>query len=197
MGLAELKADCAVHRERILRMDFAKLGDAGKVIQTELAENVWPWLDGLIDSLREEVLEEVADLGEAIDEIIEREDSALHPELAAMILGVFEAGKLICLETEKLLATSDDEVGKKRVGEMLMAYRQGVAIVSERVAEVTLDEEEEKPKDEQAAEGEAEEVAAEVDAAVDAAAIAEAADGAPEDELDAIEAELDASEGGD
>jgi hypothetical protein len=114
-----------------------------------------------------------------------------------MILGVFEAGKLICLETEKLLATSDDEVGKKRVGEMLMAYRQGVAIVSERVAEVTLDEEEEKPKDEQAAEGEAEEVAAEVDAAVDAAAIAEAADGAPEDELDAIEAELDASEGGD
>jgi hypothetical protein len=74
MGLAELKADCAVHRERILRMDFAKLGDAGKVIQTELAENVWPWLDGLIDSLREEVLEEVADLGEAIDEIIERDD---------------------------------------------------------------------------------------------------------------------------
>ncbi|MBT8452998.1 MAG: hypothetical protein KJO40_13600 [Deltaproteobacteria bacterium] len=206
MGLAELKADCLVHRERILRQNFAKFGDVGKVLQSELAENVWPWLDGLVDALREEVIEEVADLGEAIDELIEREESAIHAELSAMILGVFEAGKMICNETEKLLEATDDELGKKRIAEMLLAYRQGVAIVAERIVEVTLEEGEPKRDDPEGDKIAAEEaLAAEgLDEAGQEKAIAdeiagdeiasEIADENADDELDALEAELEAVE---
>jgi hypothetical protein len=140
MGLAELRADGRLNRDRVLRAELPDVDT--EWCKREFADNVWPFLEELVRCVQEDVVEEVRDLGEAIDEIIEREHSMLHPELAAMIIGVFEAGKLVCVELEKAIADSEDELAKKRITELMHAYLQGAEIVSERVAEVTLEEDE-------------------------------------------------------
>lgn len=140
MGLAELRADARLHRERLLKVNWNTMAtaDVVKVIKTELAENIWPFLHELFGAIDEELAEPIADLGEAIDEMIEREESSIHADLAAMIIGVFEHGKLMANELEKLLPAAD-EVTRKRLGEMIHAYRQGATIVTERVVEVTIE----------------------------------------------------------
>lgn len=139
MSFDELGADARLHRERILKSDLKPGTDVGLMIKRELAENVWPFLDALVKEIRTEVVEEIGDLGEAIDELIEREDSALHADLSAMIIGLFEHGKLIAAELEKLLPAQQDDLARKRLAEMIHAYRQGVEIVTERVIEVTIE----------------------------------------------------------
>ena len=137
--LESLRADAKLHRQRIAKADWSKLGDAGKAMKSELADNLWPWVEAYCEAVAEEVVGRVDDLDEAVFELIEREDSAIHPELAMMIIGVFEHGKLVAAELEKLLPHADD-LQRKRLKDMVHAYRQGAEIVAQRVAEVTLDD---------------------------------------------------------
>ena len=134
MALDELKADAKLAREKLAKND----GVDPRQLQAELVNNIWPWMEALVDAIRDDVIEPMADLGEAIDELIENEESLLHPELAAMILGVFESGKLIAAEYNKLLEEAD-ELTQKRGRALVHAYLQGATVVAERVAEVVIE----------------------------------------------------------
>ncbi len=131
MGLIELRADCKLHSERIMR---SKLPDG---LKNELAENIWPFLEAL--------LEENLGMDEAIGELIDQSENVLQPELAAAIVGALEIGKLLCKETEALIEQTEDDLRKKRITDLLKQYRQAAEIVTDEVAAATVELE---PEDE-------------------------------------------------
>lgn len=146
MGLAEVKADAKLLRERLISIDSAKLD-----VRLELADNIVPLFEGLVEALQEgleaevEGLEaEVADLGEAFDELISGEK--IHAETAGKIVGVLEIGKLLANELDAVLAKFDD-VGKKRVRALVKAYRQGAEVIGEIITEITMPVDDEDEED--------------------------------------------------
>ena len=144
MGLAELRADAKLNRERLLRMDHEGMESEqlAKVIKSELADNVWPWLQALVGAVDEEIVAELADQGEAIDELIDQSQNILHPELTGKIMGVFGTGKIIALALDKLLEDHPDlldELSRKRLGEMTRGYMQTAEIVSQEVIDSTIE----------------------------------------------------------
>jgi hypothetical protein len=149
MGLAELKADCKVHRDRLLRADLAglDLAQLTAFVKSELAENLFPLLEGLVEAIQEDVCAPLDELDDAVDELIDQSEDVLHPETAAQIVGVIEVGKLLCNEMDMLLAALKDDVRRKRVREMVKAYRQAAEVVTELVVNMTLDDEDEPTKD--------------------------------------------------
>jgi hypothetical protein len=146
MGLAELRADCKVHRDRLLRADLATLDHAGLIafVRSELADNLFPLLEGLVEAIQDDVVAHVDELDDAVDELIDQSEDVLHPETAAQIIGVFEIGKLLCNEMDVMLAALKDDVRRKRVREMVKAYRQSVEVATEAVVGMTLEAEEEE-----------------------------------------------------
>lgn len=154
MPLMDLKADAKLNLE-------ALPPDMEPAIRQAL-ENVWAWSDALVDALREEVVEELRLQGEAIDELIDNNDNVLHPELTARIVGVFEIGKLVCNELEKLLATIDDpeivdDLTRKRIDELVSGYRHTAEVVTLEVSEYTVDVDDLLADDGQPGDGQADE----------------------------------------
>lgn len=125
MGLIELRADAKLQCERIRS---SKLPEG---LKTELADNVWPFLEAL--------LEENLGMDEAIGELIDQSENVLQPELAAAIVGALEMGKIICKEAEALLEQSDDDLRNKRVTDSIKQYRQAAEIVTDEVVASTVD----------------------------------------------------------
>jgi hypothetical protein len=125
MGLIELRADCKLQRERIMASNLPE------GLKTELADNVWPFLEAL--------LEENLGMDEAIGDLIEQSDNVLQPELAAAIVGALELGKLICKEADALIGQTEDDLRKKRITDLLKQYRQAAEIVIDEVAAATVD----------------------------------------------------------
>lgn len=145
MGFAELKADA-----KLLREGYQALKDSSTLdARYELAENILPLFEGLCDAVDEklaDVEEEIADQGEALDELIDQSSDVLHPETATKILGVFEIGKLLANELERAIAKGDD-VTKKRVRELIKTYRQGAEVMSEVITEITMPIEPDDPEE--------------------------------------------------
>lgn len=150
MGLSELKADCKTQRQRL-----AKLSPGDIDARLELLDNILPLFEGLIDTIQDDVVSDVADLAGAVDELIDQSSDVLHPETTAKILGVFEVGKLICSELEAMIQGLDD-VSKKRIVELTDGYREGVEIMTEVLAECTLDADQMDSDDEESDEDESE-----------------------------------------
>jgi hypothetical protein len=149
MGFAELRSDAKQLRERLAKLALNKL-DA----KHELVENVLPLVEAVMEAVEERlaaVEEEVADLGEAIDVLIDQDGDVLHAETAAKFAAVLEVGKLMAVELEAAIGKLDDGA-QKRAKKLIVAYRQGVAAVTEIITEITLpmDEEEEEEGDEDA-----------------------------------------------
>lgn len=149
MGLSEIKADCKIHRERLLGMDLdALVLDPRKLaafLKAELADNLYPLLEGSVDAIEEDVVAHVDELDDAVEELIDQSEDVLHPETAAQILGVFEICKIVCKELDSILPALKDEVRRRRLKELVKSARQGIEVVAEVVASITLDPEEEKP----------------------------------------------------
>ncbi len=144
MGLSELRADATLNRERLHRAALEGLTheELATFVKGELADNLWPWLEAFSQAVDEEVVAELADQGDAIDELIDQSNNILHPEMTAKIVGVFESGKLLCLALEKLLADHPDvvdEMSKKRLTEMSKRYQQLVEMCTNELADITVD----------------------------------------------------------
>lgn len=146
MGLAELRADAKLHRERIAKMKLADLPPEklGAVLKLELVENIFPMFEGLVDALEEDYGTALDDLNTAVDQLIDQSSDLLQPQTAAQILGVFELGKLLANELEALAKQADD-VSRKRIAELVLTYRRGAEVVGTLVAGITLDEDDEDP----------------------------------------------------
>lgn len=139
MGLAEVKADVQLAREQLLKLPLDKFN-----AKQELTENVLPLFESICTAIEEEfgeLAEELADQGEAIDELIDQSGDVLHPDTTAKIIGVFEVGKALAAELEQALPKLDD-LAKKRIRQIIKTYRQGVQVVSNELAEITLTPEE-------------------------------------------------------
>lgn len=110
-----------------------------------LRDNLIP----LLQSFMHASIEEHEEHAGAIMELIETHEDVIHPELAAIIIGTLESGKLIC----QILADNDvkleDELANRRLQEGITAFKRHAVIAIERVAEATtildedLDDEEE------------------------------------------------------
>lgn len=152
MALADLKQDLASHRERLskLKLDGMAPEKFAAVMKMELVENVFPLFEALVESIEDEVLVQVDELGQAVDELIDQSEDVLHPETAAQILGVLEVGNLIAKELESALARlkeleADDELERKRATDLIIAYRQAHPIIEGMIGQITLDPSEDQP----------------------------------------------------
>lgn len=146
MALADLKADLASHRERLskLKLDGMAPEKFAAVMKMELVENVFPLFEALVESIEDEVMVQVDELGQAVDELIDQSEDVLHPETAAQFLGVLEVGRLLAKELEDALGRlreleADDEVSRKRGMDLILAYRQAHPLVEGMINQITLD----------------------------------------------------------
>lgn len=152
MGLAEIKADSKLNRQRIAAIDFSKMDRAAlaKFIKDELVENVWPFLEGLVEATQGEMKaidEAVGELDEAV-EVLEQggdDEEALHEETAQQILGVLTLGRQIAIEIGPVLAKGGtlDEIKRKKIARMVKVFRQSVEVVAEVIVALTVKPEEE------------------------------------------------------
>jgi hypothetical protein len=132
MGLAELRADAKLVRERLA-------AQADIDIKHELTENVLPLFEALVDAIHGDVVEPLADLEETVDQIVDQSSDVLHPETAARIAGVIELGKSLAGELEALLSAGKvDDVSKKRIKQLVRTYRQGAEVAGNIIAEITI-----------------------------------------------------------
>jgi hypothetical protein len=143
MGLAEVKADAKLHRERIekTRAKIVAL-PAEKQIEAllvELTENVFPMFEATVDAVIEDVASTVDDLAGAVDELIDQTEEVLHSDTATKLVSVLELGRLMANELEALSPRMDD-LTKKRIGELAHTYRQAAIIVQTHLASITLDD---------------------------------------------------------
>lgn len=141
MGLSELRADAQLVIERLSKLPAASF-DA----KAELTDNILPLLIGITEAIQEGLEAEVADLADAVDELIDQTGDVLHPETAQKIVAVLEVGQMMSLELEALLKSGKvDDVKKKKIATMIHAYRQGAKIVGEIVVEITMLDEPDDP----------------------------------------------------
>lgn len=139
LDLQSLKADCNVRREAVDRVfenvpDLAALSD---LVKREFANNLYPLLDQCFGV----VVEELDAQGEAIEDLIDQSENVLHPEFTAEIVGVFEIGKVICTEIEKFVSDAD-EITKKRITELVTAFRRCAEKTTQSCQSFTVDLEE-------------------------------------------------------
>lgn len=132
MGMIQLQADVA--------MNIEALPDEMDASVKQAFENLWAWNAALVEAMREEVVEELRLQGDAIDELIDQSENVLHPEMTAKIVGLFELGKLICQEFDKMLkGESVDDVTRKRLMTLTDQYRKAANLLTIEVTEITVD----------------------------------------------------------
>lgn len=151
--LDRVAADAVLVRKRLAKLDPSKID-----LKTELADNLYPILEGLVDAVKKrlaDVEDEVADLGEQVDEMNDQVGEVLHPETAGQIVEVFTLGDLLASELEQLMPKLDD-LTKKRVRQIVKSYRQGVVVISQVLAEITMPVNPDASPPQETPEGEAE-----------------------------------------
>src|SRR3990167_2371768 len=193
MGLDEIRADAVFNQKRIAGLDLEKLSRDKLVdfVKTELAQNVYPLIDAVVEAVQKELggLEEgLGELDEAV-EILEQRDEeddedVLQPETAQQILGVLQLGRAITVAATpfltKCVQVTDEK--RKRLKNMIMAYSQGLEVVAEIIVAITVKPE---PEDaDQAEDGDGEGVDEDQDAAEPAAAAGAPVGGADGDDDD-------------
>lgn len=137
MGLRELKADSELHRKRLLSYASSAVD-----VRSELADNLWPYLGELVATIKQEIVDELEEQGQAIAEIIDAEGSVLLPDFAARLVGALELGKVLTQELEKRLADDENEVQRKRWLDIVHQYQRAAEVCVQEIADVTLEPEE-------------------------------------------------------
>lgn len=148
MSLETLRADVAAHRARIARL--AVRGQSpdqlAAVMRVELAENLYPLLEVLLEVVERDVVEPLTDVSAAVDELIDQSDEILHPATTSAILAAFAAGETVAriLEAATAQATGpDSEVARRAVEE----YRALTSTLVAHLASITLEPAEDEPLD--------------------------------------------------
>ena len=141
MGLAEIRSDAKLNRQQLLNADLSKMDRAAlaQFVKTELAENVWPFLEGLAEATQKEMgaLEEaVEELDEAVEEL-EAGGESLSPETSQQIMGVLGLGHAITAEIVPFLGKLDD-ARRKKLKQMIRAYREATEVVGQIVVAITV-----------------------------------------------------------
>jgi hypothetical protein len=136
-----------MHRERIMRdLDASavdtpeKLAAFAQTLKNELAFNVLPMFEGVVDAIHEDIGQDIADLREDVDDILNDSGDSLTEETAAQIIGVFELGRVVCNLLEKATLHAD-AMTKKRAKDAIKAFRQGETSMRDVVTAITLPEE--------------------------------------------------------
>jgi hypothetical protein len=135
MGLAEVRADARVLAERLQALPESEAINVKQI----LCDDVLPLFDGLVESIQEGIEADVADLEDAVDELMDASSDVLHPETAAKLIGTLEFGKQIALELEALLKKQKtDDLSKKRISGLIQMFRQGAEISLGIIQEITI-----------------------------------------------------------
>lgn len=120
-------------------------------MQSQLLYNVAALLEGHSKAVEEElseVSEILADQGNALDELIDREGDYLQPEMASdltatLVLGMFIADTI---SQEKIVL--EDELKNKKLQDAMKMYRENTTILLEQIQAITTDDEDEVEEDE-------------------------------------------------
>jgi hypothetical protein len=115
-------------------------------MQSQLLYNVAALLEGHSKAVEEElseVSEILADQGNALDELIDREGDYLQPEMASdltatLVLGMFIADTI---SQEKIVL--EDELKNKKLQDAMKLYRENTTILLEQIQAITADDEDE------------------------------------------------------
>lgn len=190
MGLSEIRADAVFNQKRIAGLELDKLSREKLVdfVKTELAQNVYPFLEAFAEAVQKDlgqIEETVGELDEAVEALEEGNDEeALHPETAQQILGLLQLGRTISAActpfVTKGVQITDEK--RKRLKNMIAAYAQGFEVVAEMIVAITV-----KPEPEDADQAEDGEDADDGAPANDEAAAADDGEG-DEDEDDGLDA---------
>lgn len=128
--LRTLIADCQLNRENLATLPL------DESVKNELMNNLWPWLEAFAGA----VATELDDHGQAINDLIDDSENILQPQMAAMLVGVFETGKILARELLRILEGEEaDEIRGKRLRKMIKEYLQAATVASNEVAAVTID----------------------------------------------------------
>lgn len=144
--LTELSGDIAQHVARLGDTDFTRLSkdQLAKVVQVELADNILPLLQGIVEAtaaLAKDTEENLEDLAGAIDGILDESDDMLQPDTTASIMGVFELGGAIAEELKALMAkVSVDPARRQRLMKLMATYAASVETVGTHLLSVTLND---------------------------------------------------------
>jgi ABC-type transporter Mla subunit MlaD len=138
--LADFRSDAKQLRERYATESTVEA-------RLELADNVIPLLEGIMEALDAKFAEhdeELDNLGEGLDELIDQSNDAIHPDTAEKIASVLEVGKMMADELEKNLKKLDD-VTRKKVTQYITAYRSGADMLFQMLEEITIPDDDADP----------------------------------------------------
>ena len=135
MSVQQLRADLEAHRSRISKL--AVRGQSpdqlAAVVRVELSENVYPLLDAVLELLERDVLEPLADVGAAVDELIDQADEVIHGGTADAVYEALGAGDDVAKLLEAAVAEADD-VTRQRATAAVEKFRR---LAGEAVAVLT------------------------------------------------------------
>ena len=137
MSIDSLRSDLAAHRARIgkLAVRGQTPDQLAAVVRVELTENLYPLLEAILDLVEADVLAPLADVGAAVDELIDQSEEVLHPGTATAILAALAQGEAVARLLEA--ATAGD--GAIDSGAAIAQYRALAQEVATHVASITLD----------------------------------------------------------
>lgn len=98
-------------------------------LNAELCNNFYPCMEALAEEIRE--------VDAVIQEVVEQQESYIDPELVAQILQTLALGEALAREVEKLLL---DDLTKKKLEEIIKAYRHSAEVTTMGVADAATDE---------------------------------------------------------
>lgn len=106
-------------------------------IRQELVFNTYPAMIALA--------EQIGEIDDAIQELVDQQESYLQPALAGLIETALAIGRELATEISKL-AISDD-LAKKRIADLVKAYSQSAEMASLAVREAIIDDDEDDNDD--------------------------------------------------
>lgn len=139
MALDDIKKDLA---RRVRELGTISAGTEGgtdmeKFLISEIVNNIYPMMQGIVDAIGEDVIQELDALGDQVDELVEQSADFLQPTTASQILSVFEAGTVLGDEIVKLLQNhpiKQNEEERERILGLVGQY----GLLSSQAAEVVV-----------------------------------------------------------
>lgn len=136
-----LVADIRALRKRLREKPLMDL----QQFNNELVNNLYPAMEALA--------EQIAEVDGVIQEVVEQQESYLHPEFAAVIMGALALGEELAKAVENLEV---DDLTRKKLHHLVAAYRLAAGQAAAGVADATVFEQDEEDTEDGGEEDEAE-----------------------------------------
>jgi hypothetical protein len=118
--LDRIKADCSVVAKQIKTMIAGDAEVTSKAVLEQIAYNVVPLISALAD--------EVAEVDDIVQEVVEREESYLHPEIGQQILGTFALGQAVLAIMREHLLPNMDDIARKKAAELCDGFEKSMEL---------------------------------------------------------------------